>query len=185
MSARQGLQALQFFKEDLLQLVQVRQDGFSFNRLAPYSSLDDYLPEVHRSWELFRELAKPVRVRRVALRYVNRILLPLTAGRVELDDYLKIGPRLPDEDGLTLGGFLNQHSALETATGNMVNTILTSQPVENGFLPLIFDIEAVRLVQAEPNNWAEADSIIKSLRTLKNRVFWNTLSERCLKLFQH
>lgn len=184
MSARQGLQSLQFFKADHLQLVQVRQNGFSFNRLAPYSSLDAYLPEIHRSWELFRELANPLRVRRIALRYINRILLPLTAGRVELDEYLKIGPRLPDEKGLTLGGFLNQHSALETATGNIVNTILTSQPVENSFLPLIFDIEAVRLVQAESNDWDQIDSVVKSLRSLKNRVFRNTLSQQCLKLFQ-
>lgn len=184
MSARQGLQALQFFNEDSLQLVQIRNSGFSFNRLAPYSSLDEYLPEIRRSWELFLNLATPMRIRRIALRYINRVLLPTTAGRVELNDYLKIGPRLPDEEGLTLAGFLNQHSALEAATGNRVNTILTSQPLENALLPLIFDIEAFRIVQAEPNNWDQIHSIVMSLRSLKNRVFENTLSKECLKLFQ-
>src|ERR1017187_6742020 len=41
-SMRQTLQALQFFKDDSLQLLQVRTNGFSVNRLAPYGSLDDY-----------------------------------------------------------------------------------------------------------------------------------------------
>src|SRR3974377_1396050 len=40
MSSRLGVQALQFLHEDERQLVQVRAQGFSFNRLAPYTSLD-------------------------------------------------------------------------------------------------------------------------------------------------
>lgn len=185
LSARQGLQAFQFYKDDLLQLVQVRNNGFSFNRLAPYSSFDDYLLGIGTAWELFKTLARPVRISRIALRYINRILLPTAGSRVELDEYLRIGPRLPDEEGLTLSGFLNQHSALETATGNRVNTILTTQPIEKESLPLIFDIEAVRIAPLEPDDWASVYGTIISLRDLKNRVFRNTLSERCLRLFQH
>src|SRR5690349_210955 len=48
-SSKIGLQALQFVQLDGLQLVQVRHQGFSFNRLAPYSSLDDYMPEIERA----------------------------------------------------------------------------------------------------------------------------------------
>src|SRR5438309_10820532 len=48
-SFRQGVQALQFIHENEKQLVQVRTQGFSFNKLAPYTSLDDYLPEIERT----------------------------------------------------------------------------------------------------------------------------------------
>ena len=117
MTSKQGIQALQFLQDGERQLVQVRVQGFSFNRLAPYVSLDDYLPEMERTWRLFVGFAAPVQVRLVRLRYINRILLPVTAGRVELDDYLKLGPRLPDEEKLTFAGFLNQHSAVEAECG--------------------------------------------------------------------
>jgi uncharacterized protein (TIGR04255 family) len=53
MSVRHGMQAFQFLQGDEKQLVQVRAQGFSFNRLAPYTSLDDYLPEIKRTWQLF------------------------------------------------------------------------------------------------------------------------------------
>jgi uncharacterized protein (TIGR04255 family) len=139
-AARRGLQALQFRSEDERQLVQVRAQGFSFNRLAPYSSLDDYLPEIERTWLLFAKLTKPVQIRRVALRYINRILLPLSGGKLRLEEFLKITPHLPDEENLEFVSFLRQHAAVERATGNEVTIILTTQLTEAERVPLIFDI---------------------------------------------
>src|ERR687891_1417850 len=49
MSVRGGIQAFQCFDETEKQLVQVRAQGYSFNRLAPYTSMDDYLPEIERT----------------------------------------------------------------------------------------------------------------------------------------
>ena len=181
----QEIQAFQFLQEDEKQLVQVRLQGFSFNRLAPYSSLDDYVPEMERTWRLFIGLAAPVQVRVVRLRYINRFVIPLTLGRVDLDDYLRLGPHLPDEVRLTLVGFLHQHSAAETDTGNQVNIILTAQPPEDDKLSVILDIEAFRLCNGEPSNWAEIQSKIQSLRQLKNTIFKNSFTDQCLNLFQH
>lgn len=184
MTIKPGIQALQLLQEDDKQLVQIRAQGFSFNRLAPYTTLDDYLPEMERTWRLFVGLVAPVQYRLIRLRYINRILLPTKAGRVDLDDYLKLGPKLPDEHKLTLAGFLHQHSAMEVGTRNQVNIVLTAQPVENDRLPIIFDIEAVGLGHGETNDWSLIHSRIQSLRTLKNMVFKNSLTKRCLKLFQ-
>jgi uncharacterized protein (TIGR04255 family) len=184
-TTKQGIQALQFLHEDEKQLVQVRAQGFSFNRLAPYKSLDDYLPEIERTWRLFVDLAAPVQIRLIRLRYINRILLPMTAGRVDLDDYLKFGPRLPDENRLTFEGFLTKHSLVESDTDNRVNIILTAQPIENDKLSVIFDIETYRLGNADPHDWAGSLSEIQSLRRLKNLVFENSLTDKCLNLFQH
>jgi len=183
-TTKQGFQALQLLQEDEKQLVQVRPQGFSFNRLAPYSSLDDYLPEMERTWRLFLGFAAPVQVLVVRLRYINRFLIPLVDGRIDLDVYLKLGPRLPDENKLTLVGFLHQHSAAEADTGNRVNIILTAQPPEYDKLPIILDIEAFRPGNGEPSNWTEIQSKIQSLRRLKNAVFENSLTDQCLNLFQ-
>ena len=183
-SAQRRLQAFQFLQEDEKQLVQVRMQGFSFNRLAPYTSLDDYLPEIERAWGLFASIASPVQIRVVRLRYINRILLPLTNGRVELEDYLKIGPRLPDEDRLRLVGFLNQYAAVEVDTGHQVNIVLTSQPPENDKVPIIFDISVASAETADPEDWAWLFAKTQSLRHLKNRIFRNTLTEPCLNLFR-
>lgn len=184
-SATQGLRALQHFSDDSLQLVQVRSNGYSFNRLRPYSTLDDYLPEIERTWKIFVELAAPVRVRRIALRYINRVLLPMEGSQIPLDEYLTLGPRLPQDDQLTYVNFLNQYAAVEPETQNAITITLTNQQIENGQLPVIFDIEARRDFGAQPDDWNELNQVILSLRKLKNRVFKRTLSQQCLKLFQH
>jgi uncharacterized protein (TIGR04255 family) len=183
-STRQAVQALQFLQEDERQLVQVRANGFAFNRLAPYTTLDDYLPEIERTWRLYVGLASPVQIRVVRLRYINRILLPMRTPSIDLDEYLKIGPQSPDDATLMLSAFLIQQVAVEKETGYQVNLVLTSQAPANERLPIILDITVASSMNVEPDDWPTTKDTIAALRTLKNRVFQNTLSDKCIKLFQ-
>src|ERR1700734_902652 len=105
-----GIQALQFIRSDKTQLIQVRATGYSFNRLAPYGSLDDYLPEIERTWKDFVEISAPLQVRVVRLRYINRFLLPLKEGKLSFEEFLTVGPQLPDQTNLNFSGFMNQYS---------------------------------------------------------------------------
>lgn len=184
-SSRQNIESLQFLSDDEKQIVQLRRAGYSFNRLAPYSSLDDYLPEIQRSWQIFSDLTAPTQVRAVKLRYINRIALPVIDGKVSLDDYLKLGPRLPAGANLSLAGFLNQYVAIEAGTGHQAVVVLTAQPLEGAKLPIIFDILAASVEQsADPGDWDWLRGKIDALRSLKNRVFTNSLTEKCLSQFQ-
>ena len=183
-SGRPAVQAFQCLQEDEKQLVQVRPQGFSFNRLAPYSSLDDYLAEIERTWRLYVDLVAPVQIRAVRLRTINRILLPLTANTVDLDEFLTIGPRLPDEDSLALSGFLSQQAAVEKRTGHQVNLVLTAQPPAGEKLPVILDITVASQSTADPADWPKILAVTGSLRTLRNRTFFNTLTAKCIELLR-
>jgi uncharacterized protein (TIGR04255 family) len=182
-STWRGIQALQFLHDDERQLVQIRAGGFSFNRLNPYTSLDDYLPEIRKTWELFVQLTSPIQIRVVRLRYINRILLPLTEGQVQLEEYVKMSPE-PADDKLFLRSFLMQYTAIEQGTGHEVNVVVTSQAPETEKAPIIFDNCVASAAKAEPQDWPWLLARIHLLRGLKNRVFRNTLTERCLNLFQ-
>ena len=179
-----GIQALQHFTEDEKQLVQIRNSGYSFNRLAPYTSLDDYLPEIEKTWGLFVELVNPIQIRAIRLRYINRILLPLESGGVQLDSYLKMAPQLPEEDSFSLTGFLNQYQAEDLETGSQVNIVLTAQPKEGNILPVIFDSTVLAPTQSRPDDWESIKGKILVLRELKNRIFLKALTQKCLDLFQ-
>lgn len=183
-SARQGIQGYQFLAEDEKQIVQVRGQGFSFNRLAPYTNLDDYLPEIERTWRLFVGIASPVQVRLIRLRYINRIVLPLAGESVDLDEYLRTGPRVPDEGRLRLTAFLNQQTVVEHGTGNQVTIVLANQALDQQQIPVILDIGASRAEVGDPEDWSWIAGRIQSLRGLKNRVFREMLTARCLELFR-
>ncbi len=183
-SVRRGVEALQFLKADEKQLVQVRASSYSFNRLAPYTTLADYLPEIERTWRRYVDLATPVQVRLIRLRYINRILLPITAGGLELNEYLRVAPHLPDEKKMTFVGFLNHHAAVEVATGHQVNIVLMSQLPEGERLPIILDNAASSEERAAPSDWTWILAKIQSLRSLNKRIFRDTLTEKCLNLFR-
>lgn len=183
-SFSQEIQAFQFFQEDEKQLVQLRRQGFAFNRLEPYTSLDDYLKEIERTWKLYKEMTSPVSVRVIRLRYVNRILLPSNSEQVDLDEYLRIGPRSPDEGRLSLVGFLCQQSSIEKGTGNQVELVLTAQLPTGDRLPIILDLCVSSIESGDPDDWTWISDKIQVLRKLKNRIFERTVTEKCMNLFQ-
>lgn len=183
-TSRHGVHALMFYTADQKQIVQFRPQGYSFNRLAPYSSLDDYLPEIERTWKIFCDLVQPVKVRAVRLRYINKLLLPAEGGDVDFERFLKLSPRLPTEIKLKLSGFFSQQSAVDPETGNAANIAIATQPREGERQPVILDIEAHRSIDAEPADWASIVASIQSLRALKNTVFEQSLTQPCLDLFR-
>ena len=183
-SVKGGLQGLQFLRQDEKQLIQFRRQGFSFNRLAPYSSLDAYLPQIKKCWTLYAKLASPVQINSIRLRYINRILLPLVNGNVNFDEYLLNGPRVADPERLALVGFLNQYAAIDKKSGHQINSVITLQPVDkNDKLPIILDNGVVAVEAAQVDDWPWIRSKILELREVKNHIFWNTLKEKCLNQF--
>jgi len=177
------VEALRMISADGSQLVQVRSGGFSFNRLAPYTTLDDYFEEIERAWRIFVEVAEPIQVRAVRLRYINRVLLPFD-GAFDLNEYLTSRLEAAKETNLTFVGFLHQYSAIEQGTGNLATTLLTAQLPEAGSLPLIFDIQVTRERHVDVADWRGIRDGIQSLRSLKNRIFAHTLTDKCRRLFQ-
>lgn len=183
-SLQQSLQAWMFRQSDGRQLVQVRQSGFSFNRLAPYESFEAYLPEIQRVWDLYREFTAPISVRTLRLRYINRILLPLVEAHVDLGVYLTSPPTLPAENRLTLSGFVNQYSATDSVTGHEVAVVLTAQPPEDDKLPIILDNAASASGEWDPMDWDALHGVLGSLRNLKNVIFFETVNQPCLDFFR-
>lgn len=180
------LDALLFRSEDNLQLTQFRRSGYSFNRLAPYEGMDAYLPEIERTWGNYCSIAQPLRIRKIGLRMINRIAVPIGAnGGLSLDAYLKTGPRLPTVDGraLSFTGFLNQHQILDEGTGHQVNIALAVEGKKENRLILLLDIDTFDVHPRETLEWAEIAPVIQSLRNLKNELFFNILTEQCLNLY--
>src|SRR5436190_21056320 len=84
---------LLFYSEDEKAVVQFRLDGFTFNKLQPYSSWEEIFPETWRLWALYQSAIGNVQITRLAVRYINRLALP--SG--DFGRYLTALPQLPAE----------------------------------------------------------------------------------------
>lgn len=185
---RRVIQAFLFEQSEGKQIVQIRVGGFSFNRLSPYTSFSELLPELERTWNIYAEIARPVLVQKIRMRFINRILLPMDGEVLKLDDYIKGGPTLPSSDELSdedlqLTGFLDQYSAIESKTKNEITVISTAQDIQSGKLPVILDISVAKKHSIEPSDWSKIGEILLDLRRLKNSIFKSNLTSKCLNLF--
>jgi len=97
---------MQFLREDEKAFVQVGPDLLAVNHLALYPTWEGFLPLVQDALVAYAAIAQPRGLRRIGLRYVNRIAIPTNP--VDLADYLNfrpfIGPGLPQRmSGFILG----------------------------------------------------------------------------------
>ncbi len=181
-SSSAGLESLMFYQSDEKQLIQARRQGFSFNRLAPYADFDQYQLEVETRWGQFSEIVDPERVRSVRMRFINKIEIPLTDGKVDLDNYLKVGPRAPDENEFDFTDFSSRTVMMERGTGVQVVLSVASRPPTRYHLPVILDIESLVHCDCAPRDLALA-TYLATLRATKNRAFFKSLGDECLALF--
>jgi uncharacterized protein (TIGR04255 family) len=89
-----ALSRLQFLTEDEKTLVQVGPDVLTVNKLKPYSSWGEFKPLIRDALAVYSDIAKPKCIRRLGLRYINRIEIP--AGEVDVEQYLLAHPRIPE-----------------------------------------------------------------------------------------
>lgn len=75
--------------------IQVRLDGFTFSHFIPYPGWDRFKEVGLKFWDIYCKITNPISIDGVAIRYVNRIDIPLLG--IELKDYFRTTPEIsPD-----------------------------------------------------------------------------------------
>jgi uncharacterized protein (TIGR04255 family) len=179
----------QLYSADKKQVLQFRESGMSLNRLAPYGSFDEYIEELRLQWNQFVGFAKPLKVKALELRYINRILIPIKEGKAGFQDYIKIAPTLSiskatDNSAVSFRGLRCELYGEEKETNNHIVLELATERIAEARLPFVFDLRATNQTGFSPDDWPKIVKSFQQLRRLKNDWFFNSLSEKCLTLFR-
>jgi uncharacterized protein (TIGR04255 family) len=150
-------------------VVQAQLDGWSFSKLAPYERWETFRNEGRELWTKYREVAQPKQITRMALRYVNRLDLPLP-----FDDFRRflrtvpeIAPDLPQ--GLSNFFLQAQIPQLDLEAMLVINMTMVPPPTAT-VASVVLDLDLFRttnLPNAEEQIWA----YFEQLRTRKNQAF--------------
>jgi uncharacterized protein (TIGR04255 family) len=165
---------------------QARRDGFSLGRLAPYERWQPFRIEAQRLWTLTREALQPTEITRVAVRYINRLELPLPIG--DFKDYLRtvpeVSPKLPQA---LANFFLQVQFPLEDIGGmaTISQTILPPMSPEAALttLAVLLDIDVYRMGNVpldDDGMWA----LFEQLRRHKNDVFEGCITDLTRELIR-
>jgi uncharacterized protein (TIGR04255 family) len=181
-SSELGLQGYRFRSEDKLEIATFKHDGFSFSRLKPYTHWDDVFSEAQRVWGIYKSAAGAEEVSRIALRYINRILLPLPI--TDFSKYLTAPPAIPPQAPQVITSLLFRAVLLEPHSGITTNLtqVIEGHP-EGGGLPFILDIDTYIMKNMNPDS-PEIVSHFGALREMKNRVFFASVTDQAIEMFQ-
>ena len=163
-------------------IVQARMDGFTFNKLKPYTRWEEFSAEALSLWKLYIKIARPEMITRLALRYINRIEIPLPMN--EFNEYVltypEVGPNIPKgiSDYLFRLVIPNMNAGSNAV---ITQSIDKSRPLTER-LPLIFDIDVFKNVKLSPQH--DIMEIMNELRNFKNQIFLNSLTDKTKELFK-
>jgi uncharacterized protein (TIGR04255 family) len=177
-----GFMGLWLKTQDERTVAQFRPDGFTLNRLKPYTSWEQMSLEALRLWAIYQDLTKPQSVTRLALRYINHLNLPGPVA--DLAQYIVEAPRLPG----TIPGIITTfraHLTLEYPEGQMKANVLRGLElsIETTGPSFLFDIDVYRMGPIERSEDVLRDALL-GLRDYKNRIFFEGITERFVRDFE-
>ena len=171
-----------FKDKDGLRIFQATLHGFTFNRLQPYESWEEFSTDARSTWEIYRDICKPEIVTRVAVRYINQINIPSKEG-LDLQEYLRIVPEMsPDLTQKKIGTFFMQlQIPQEDLDCMLVISETLAPPTDPGFVTVILDIDLFR-----QQVWQSGDKdiwdFLDKLRHRKNEVFKASITKKTEEL---
>lgn len=179
-----GFQGLWLKSEDEKTVAQFRVDGFTFNRLKPYTSWEEICPEAMRLWRIYVDITQPRSVMRLAVRYINRLPLPAGASGIELEDYIITAPRAPQSvpDVISTFAMRTVLAHPERRLGANVAQILEANPQDPSRAVLLFDINVYRIGELQVDDEVLQD-VLADLRLYKNQIFFGSLTENFIESF--
>jgi uncharacterized protein (TIGR04255 family) len=171
-----------FHSRDGKQVVHARLNGFLFSRLQPYEGWQPFRNEARRLWEIYRAVARPEVITRVALRYVNQLDIPLSAAN--LKDYVRVVPDVPPGLPPTVSDFFMQLQIPQEGLRAMLFlNEATLKPSPPGGASILLDIDLFREA-GPPQEEASLWDFVERLHARKNQVFEECITDRTRELIR-
>ncbi|MFQ4142420.1 TIGR04255 family protein [Chlorogloeopsis sp. ULAP02] len=178
-----------FISQDQKRIIQARLNGFTFSRLKPYESWESFYREAYQLWEKYAQLVSPVKVTRLALRYINQILIPAT-GTIELKDYIRTVPEISNDLSVIMEDYFMQilvvHPDYRPSRAIINQTIGQVTENEKGerVVPLIFDIDVFQQVNLHHDDEEIKKIFELNLRSFRDEIFFKSINDKTKELFK-
>ncbi len=170
-----------YISKDKKQVVQARLDGYTFSRLQPYPNWNEIRDEAFNNWKFYKEITKPS-ITRVALRYINNLQIPMPIN--DLSQFLTSPPNVPKGLPQGINSFLTRIVLSDDKiNANIIITQALDKIIDPKVAPVILDIDVFKLKQ-DGFSENEAWSVIEELRSIKNEVFFQSITQKLKELYQ-
>jgi uncharacterized protein (TIGR04255 family) len=172
-----------FRSEDQKQIYQIRTDGFTHNRLAPYQEWDVFVAEARRLWLLYKSVVRPQTIELIGLNYLNEILIP---GGVSINDYFRTYIEVPPELPQALNVFsLGFQLTIPDDGGFLRIGQSYGAPKKESFVTMNLNIQAFKQVNISGDSMEDSLwPMFEALRIAKSMAFEACITDKVREMIR-
>ena len=169
---------VRLWRADRQAMVQFAKDICALNVFPPYRQFEEHLPDLQSFVTAYLDMAKPIAIRALGQRYVNRIELP---GDADLATFFNIRPALPSSTPRRAFSLMFDAEPLEP--GSLVVT-LTHQGVTEGKSIFLLDLYA-QSNAIIVSTWSDVERWQRDAHLAINRWFEMAITDVARNLFSN
>lgn len=168
---------------DNSEVVQLRNDGFTYNKLKPYNGWESFISSAKNLWETYKKYADPKICTRIGLRYINLIEIPMPISNFK--EYFLTVPEIAEGIPQGLAEMFMRVAIPDTNTENVaiITENIDKKKLSPTCFPLIFDVDVYQEVSLSIDNEQALWKIVEEQREFKNKIFLETFTDKAKALF--
>lgn len=169
---------------DMTQLLLLKESSLLVSQLAPYCGWIDFFDRFTRDWKVWKKYMGFNEIKRIGVRYINRLDIPVSGPTLDFSQYVNIYPKIPGILGPNLKyAMQTQFPINELKSTLILNTAVVPSPLLD-HMSLVIDQDIVREVDS-PQKDESLYSFLNEVHEKKNTVFESCITDKARELFTH
>lgn len=161
-------------------VLNVSKQGFTFSMLNNYDEWPKFYEEMNILWQLFKTHLKPKVIQRVGVRFINKLVLPISEPSL-LPEYL--------DSKLTFANiedypqeFLLRYTRAYGSLKNIVTQAVNFNIPNPSGVDYILDIDVFSEAMIETGDNEKLKKLLDSIRPIKNKIFEDSITKKTRSL---
>jgi len=172
---------VQFLREDERAFIQVGPDFLAINHLSPYPAWEGFRPIIQQGFNAYLQVAKPTGLRRIGLRYINKIEIPVEP--VSFEEFFNFYPHTGSIKSEITEFVLGVVSPFEEDRDALRLQLNSAEPGEAGHLAALLDLDYF-VARPQAVTLDEAMAWVDSAHDRVQATFEACLTERLRDTFE-
>ena len=184
--SKDTLLGYRYDSKDENKVIQARINGFTFSHLKPYQRWEDFKDEWSERWDSYKDVAKPTKINRLAIRYINVVEPSSDINTVsDLGKSFVEPPRVATALPQTLTQCVSRFVLkVDEFGGSAIVTKALERKPDNQAPVLVLDIDIFKFVPANGIKDGEISTLLEQMREVKNDIFFKSLTESLIDEFR-
>ena len=157
--------------------------GFIYNVVNQYSDGDLFIKECQELWQYYLNIIGEVTVKKISLRYINRIEIPI-GNENPISDYFDTRPLISNKLNYSLSNYYMKLMVKDPESGSVgLITQTIEEEIGGDSIPFILDVDSSMdcdIKSTDNELWEK----VFVLRGFKNELFFNCITDKTKELFR-